>query len=407
MILPWVYLGYMFISFYLLLLFLILYFRNRDTFFEIPKLTKKYSVSFLVPAYNEEKTITETIKHLFEIDYDNIVEVIAINDGSTDNTLQILKALKKAYPKLKILNKQNSGKADSLNVALKFALGELVIVVDADSYPHKDALSKLIGFFDNPKTGVATATAVPRNNNTLLENLQAMEYRVIAFTRKLLGYIDSIYVAPGTLAIYRKKALLDIGGFDKTQMTEDVEITWRLIKHGWKVKMCLDAYVTTTVPNKIKAWYRQRRRWSVGGLQCLVKYRKNFLKDGMLGLFIIPFFALGFFLGVVGLGILIYLSGLRIIRNYLFTKYSLEVGVPVLTLNNLYFTPTVLNYFGFLLFFLFLIFNLFVFSIMKDVYFKKQSFFNLLFFMVVYIMIRPILTVVSIYNLFIGRRVWR
>ena len=401
MILPWVYLGYMFISFYLLLLFLILYFRNRDTFFEIPKLTKKYSVSFLVPAYNEEKTITETIKHLFEIDYDNIVEVIAINDGSTDNTLQILKALKKAYPKLKILNKQNSGKADSLNVALKFALGELVIVVDADSYPHKDALSKLIGFFDNPKTGVATATAVPRNNNTLLENLQAMEYRVIAFTRKLLGYIDSIYVAPGTLAIYRKKALLDIGGFDKTQMTEDVEITWRLIKHGWKVKMCLDAYVTTTVPNKIKAWYRQRRRWSVGGLQCLVKYRKNFLKDGMLGLFIIPFFALGFFLGVVGLGILIYLSGLRIIRNYLFTKYSLEVGVPVLTLNNLYFTPTVLNYFGFLLFFLFLIFNLFVFSIMKDVYFKKQSFFNLLFFMVVYIMIRPILTVVSIY---FGRR---
>ncbi len=111
--------------------------------------------------------------------------MIVINDGSRDNTLEIAKRLQKKYPKLKILNKKNSGKADSLNKGLKFAKGELVAVVDSDSFPRKDALKKMVGFFEDPKVGAATCPILARNKKRFFERLQAIEYAVIALTRKL------------------------------------------------------------------------------------------------------------------------------------------------------------------------------------------------------------------------------
>lgn len=406
-ILPFIYFTYMFISFYLLVFTILLYLKNKKVLFFSPPLTKNYSLSVLVPAYNESKTIADTIEHIFDSDYP-VTEVLVVNDGSTDNTLLVLKGLISKYKgKLKILNKENSGKADSLNKALKFAKGELIAVVDADSYPSKTAFTKLIGFFDNPNVGITTAACIPRNRRTLLEKMQVIEYKVIAFTRKLLGYVDSIYVAPGSLSVYRKKAVLDVGGFDTKNITEDVEMTWRLLRGGWDVKMALGAIVTTTTPNKIKSWFVQRRRWSVGGLQTLIKYKKSLMRHGMLGYFIVPYFAMGFILGLLGLGILAYLTTRRVLRNYLLAKYSIELGVPVLTMNELLITPSVLNYFGIVLFVLFLFFTLFVLAIMKDSVLEKQSFFNLMFYMTIYLLIYPITTILAVDHVIRGKMVWR
>jgi len=407
-VLPFIYLGYMFISLYMLSLFLIIFFRNKDRFFEYPPVTKRYGVSFIVPAYNEERTIASTLEYIFEIDYDKIIEVIVINDKSSDGTLRIARSLLKKYPRLKIINnKENLGKAGSLNKALKIVKGELVAVVDADSYPSSDSLSKMVGYFDNARVGAVTCPIVARNTDKFIEKLQAIEYKVIAFTRKLLDYVDAIYVTPGPLALYRKSALLDIKGFDSENMTEDIEATWHLTHNGWKRRMCLATTVSSTVPSKIKDWFVQRRRWNIGGLQCIYKYRHSLGKKEMLGWFIIPFFILSTFLGLLGLTIFFYLMTRRVISNYLRTLFSIEAGVPILTINELYITPSILNYLGVVLFIAGLIFTLLVLSILKENILKKENLLNIPFYMMIYLTFYPFIMLNASWHAIVGKRIWR
>ena len=409
--LPFVYLAYMFVSIYFLILTLLLYFKNKSKLLDYPKLTKFYSISVIIPAYNEEKTISDTIKSVSQIDYpQDKIEIIVINDGSKDNTLNVVNNLKNKYINLRILDKENSGKADSINCALKLCSGELVVVLDADSYPEKECFKKMVGYFDDPTVGAATATCTPRNKTSFLERLQLMEYKVIAFSRKLLEFIDSIYVVPGTSGMYRKKALLDIGGFDTKNITEDIEATWHLVRNGWNVKMCMSAHVNTEVPSKVGPWFKQRRRWALGGLQCIAKYSSMIFKENMLGFFIVPFFAFGLFLGLVGMAILVYLLIRRVLSSFLLVKFGIISATPLVTMNEFYFTPSILNYFGIILFVLFLFFNLFVLAFMKDNLFGKeykQSFFNLLFYMTLYLLVYPLVLIVAIWHYFRGKKVWR
>jgi hypothetical protein len=127
----------------------------------------------------------------------------------------------------------------------------------------------------------------------------------------------------------------------------------------------------------------------------------------MLGYFIVPFFALGMFLGLIGLGIFAYLIARRTISNYLLTRYSIEVGVPLITMDDFLITPSVLNYFGILLFALFFFFNVFIFAIIKDKVGEKQSFFNLLFYMLIYLLIYPITLIPAVVHMVRGKRVWK
>jgi len=405
-ILPVIYLMYMFVSIYFLFLFLLLYLRNRKELFDYPRTEKKYSISVLVPAFNEQETIGKTIKAIFDVEYP-VKELIVLNDGSIDNTGKIVKNLLKKYPNLRLINKKNSGKADSLNQGIKLAKGELIVVVDADSYPAKDSFRKLVGFFDDEKVGAATCVFVPKNENKFLEKLQVIEYHIIAFTRKLLGYIDAIYVTPGPLAMYKKSVLKKIGGFDSRNMTEDIEITWNLAYAGYKRKMCLSTHATTTVPNKFREWYGQRRRWNLGGLQCLAKYKKYFLRRGMLGFFILPFFALQLFLGLLDISVFVYLVTTRILSNYLFAKYSIQIGTPLLTMSDLNITASFLNYLGIILFVVGAIFILLVLSIMKKEMLKKHNIFNMLFYLLVYVSTAPFIMVTTIYHFIKGNYKWR
>ena len=407
--LPYIYLGYMFISLYMLSMFLIIYLKNKKGIFGYPEFKKKYSVSFLVPAFNEEGTIKDTIKHILNIDYP-ILEIILVNDKSTDGSLKIMKELSKKYSKIKFLNNEkNLGKAGSLNRAWKIAKGELVVVVDADSYPSKDSLKKMVGYFDDQKVGVVSVPVIARNTNKFIEKLQSIEYKMIALTRKLLEYVDSIYVTPGPLAVYRKKALQDIGGFDEKNMTEDIEATWHLTHNGWSRRMCLDTNVSSTVPNKFKAWYKQRRRWNVGGLQCISKYKKSLFnpKKGMLGFFIIPFFILSTFLGLLGLSLFTYLITRRFISNFLRVRYSVISNTPVLTLNEFYITPSILNYLGVIMLFLGFIFLLIVFAVLKEKVLKKENILNIPFYLFIYIAVYPFIMIGAMTHMIRGKRVWR
>jgi len=399
----------MFCSIYLLSFNIIAYLNNKKNLFEYPELKKNYSVSFVVPAYNEGETIADTIEHIFNIDYKNITQVIIVNDCSTDNTKEVVEKLKEKYPKLILINNPtNLGNAGrSKNAGLKYATGDVIAFVDADSYPAKDSLKKMLGFFQNEKVGAITCPILVRDGNRFFERIQDIEYRVIAFTRKLLGYTGAIYVTPGPLALYRKEAIQETSGFDGDNLTEDIEITWHLIKLGWEREMSLSTYVSTTVPQKFGEWYKQRRRWTIGGLQCMSKYKKEIFKRGMLGLFVLPFFIIQFFLGVLGLGVLFYVSITNLITNYLFTTYSINADVPLLTMNQLFITPSFLDYLGIIIFSISIIFTLIALSMMKRTMMKKENLFNIFFFAIIYLMTYPFITIIAIYKYFKKENKWR
>ncbi len=408
-ILPIIYLGYMFISIYMLSFFLIIYFRNRNEFFNYPETNKKYEVSFVVPAYNEGKTIGESIKNIFDIDYPYIKEVIVVNDCSTDNTREVVEKLLKKYPKLKLINnpKNLGNAARSQNVGLEHVKTELVAFVDADSFPARDTLKKMVGFFDDEKVGVVTCPVLVRNKNTFFEKIQAIEYQAISFGRKLLEYVDAIYVTPGPLALYRTKALLGIRGFDESNMTQDIEATWNLTGGGWGRKMCLSTSVTSQVPSRFKPWFAQRRRWNIGGLQCIYKYRKDLGKKGMLGFFILPYFAIDLFLGLLGMVVLAYLAASRIISRFLFTKYSIVSGTPVITMNEFYITPSFLNYLGIVLFIFGLFYLLMILFVLNEKVLKKENILNIPFYLIVYLMVYPFILINAIWYTARGKRNWR
>jgi len=406
--LSYVYLSYMFISLYFLLTYLLIFLRNRKDLFAYPKAEKQPTVSFIVPAWNEEKTIRNTLEHILNIDYKKLIEVIVINDCSTDNTRKIVESLLKKNPRLKLINnKTNLGKAGGLNIGLKIAKGELIAVVDADSYPAKDSIKKMIGFFNNEKIGAVTCLITARNKNSFFEKLQSIEYKVIAFTRKLLGYVGAIYVTPGPLALYRKKALEEAKGFDEKNMTEDIEITWNLISKGWERAMCLSTEVTTTIPKRFKDWFVQRRRWNIGGLQCILKYKKSLMRRGIFGFFIIPVFLLGLFLGLFGLSIFFYLFIRRVISNFLRVKYSIIAETPILSLNELYITPSFLNYLGGVLFLFGFIFTLIVLKILNERILKKENILNIPFYMIIYIAAYPLIMINSLWHIMLGKISWR
>ena len=408
-ILPFIYLGYMFISLYMLVLFLFIYLKNRKTLFDYPEAKKKYSVSFIVPAYNEGKTIEEALKHILEIDYDNILEIIVVNDCSTDNTREVVEKMMRKYKKIKLINnpKNLGNAARSQNVGLKHAKGEIIAVVDADSFPAKDSIRKMAGFFDEPKVGAVTCPVLARNQEKFIEKLQALEYQTISFTRKLLEYIDSIYVTPGPLALYRREAILEIGGFDEDNLTQDIESTWNLTYHGWDRKMSLSTNVTSQVPSKWKVWALQRRRWNIGGMQCIKKYWRNIGKKQMLGYFIIPLFVIGLFWGLLGIGIFGYLFLSKVFSNLLMTGYAIQTGVPIITMDEIYITPSILNYLVVSLFVFELIFLLIMLSVLKNKILKKENLLNIPVYLIVYLMVYPFLMIDSMWQYFRGKRNWR
>ncbi len=402
-----IYLIYIFIALYFLFLFTLTFLQNKKEIFSSPKIDKDYSVSVLIPAFNEEKSIEDTVESVLKSDYKNLVEIIIINDGSSDNTLKIAKKLEEKYSKVKVFDKENSGKADSLNQALKIVKGELIAIVDADSFPDKEALHSMIGYFEDEKVGAVTTRILVRNKNNFLRKMQAIEYKVIAFTRKILGFLDSIYVTPGPLALYRKSALSEIKGFDPKNMTEDIEATWHLIHDGYKVRMSFISKVTTVAPDTLKKWFTQRIRWNIGGYQTILKYKHCFFRKGILGLFILPLFSISLVLGVFGLSLFIYKISIRILSSYLSTKYSIAAQTAVFVLEDISFNPSILNFLGVILFILGLAFVFFALRLVNKHIKEKESFFSVIFYLLVYIVLRPIVLIVSLYKFLIGKYSWR
>ncbi len=403
-----IFLIYTFIAIYFLSLYLLIYSPHRKEFFSYPKPKRIYPISIVVPCYNEESTIKNTIEKLINLNYAGLKKIVVVDDCSTDNSYKIIKSCAKKYSIVKVVQTpSNTGNAaGAKNYGAKFVETELIGFIDADSYPSKNSLQKMVGFFDNPKTGAVTPVILVKNRNTLIEKLQAIEYKIIAFTRKLLNFVEAIYVTPGPLALYRKSIFDELGGFDEKNLTEDIEITWHLISKGYTVQMSLMPKVYTIAPKKFKAWFKQRIRWNFGGLQSIVKYKKNFLKGGMLGSFVLPFFVLSWGIGIFGLGILVY----RIVRivalRYLSTFYSVKAQTAILRLQDINLIPNLLVFFGITLLIFSSIFTFFALKKIKEEEFKKHGLLYILLYMFIYLLSYPVILTTSIYKYLRGKKEW-
>ena len=404
-----IYLVYIFIAFYFLFLFALIYIQNKKYIFYCPIPNKEYSLSIVIPCYNEGKTIERTVKSVLDAGYKNLKKVIVVDDCSKDDSYDIIKSLAKKYSQvMAVQTPKNTGcAAGSKNYGAKFVDTELIGFSDGDSFIEKGAIDKTVGFFNDEKVGSVTSSVLVHNRDSFIGKVQSIEYKVIKFSRKLLEFIDSIYVTPGPLGVFRKSIFDKIGGFDEKNLTEDIEITWHLQAEGYKVKMAVPARAYTVAPSKFKDWLKQRNRWNIGGLQTIGKYNRDWFKKGMLGNFILPFFVSSWVVGLFGLFVFVYRFLRSLILNLFSATYSVQTQTAIFRFEDISFTPNVLVFFGLVLFFLGLWFVLIALSNMKeDKNHKKENVFVLGFYLIFYMLVYPIILISSSYKFLRGYRKW-
>ncbi|MFZ5501618.1 MAG: glycosyltransferase, partial [Candidatus Micrarchaeota archaeon] len=233
------------------------------------------------------------------------LEIIIIDDGSTDNTYKVAKAFE--GPNLHVFTKENGGKGAALNFGITKAKGELVATMDADSYLTPSTIRNLIPYFEDDEVMAVTPAVKVKASSSWLKEFQRVEYLMILFSRKLLSFIDSVPVTPGPFSMFRKTVFEKVGGFDEHNLVEDQEIALRIQAHHYKIKSSMTADVYTEPPDNIGDLVKQRVRWQRGGIRNYWKYR-NLIKPeyGDFGMYFVPlnFAALSAFFLIMG--ILIY-----------------------------------------------------------------------------------------------------
>jgi len=246
-------------------------------------------VTLVIPSYNAGHTILECIEACKNMHYAGKKEIIVVDDGSTDGSINEIRKI----DGITLMHKEkNAGKGAALNMAIRKAKGELVACVDSDTYPEIHALERAVPFFnDDEKLGGLVFFICAAKPKNLIQRLQELEYWVsFGFYFKTISFIKGLHITPGPMAMYRKSIFIELGGFDEKNIAEDMEIALRLRRHGWNLTTCHTAKVYTEVPVSIGSLYKQRLRWFRGGILNLFKYTDMFLNPrfGSLGLFTLP-----------------------------------------------------------------------------------------------------------------------
>jgi biofilm PGA synthesis N-glycosyltransferase PgaC len=245
-------------------------------------------ITVLVAAYNEEDSILATIVSLESQNYPAPIEVIVINDGSTDGTMERLRSV--SYPWLHVLDlKCNGGKAKALNAGLSQATYPLTVTLDADSYLYRNALRRLVERFlsDPPNTAaVAGAVFVRNSRENVVTRMQEWDYfHGIAAVKRLQSLFQGTLVAQGAFSLYRTDILCAIGGWPEC-VGEDIVLTWAILRDGHRVGYCEDAITFTNAPTTFRQFVRQRQRWSRGLIEAFKAHRQLLLQRRMSTLFI-------------------------------------------------------------------------------------------------------------------------
>jgi len=245
-------------------------------------------VSVLIAAYNEAPVIERTISSILNSSYTNL-EVVVVDDGSQDGTGEVVQRVFGSDSRVVIRRQTNGGKASALNRAIAESHGEIFVGFDADTQVAADAIALLVRHFHNPKVGAVAGNVKVGNRVNLITRWQALEYVTSQnLDRRAYGVLNAITVVPGAIGAWRRSAVLGVGGYMADTLAEDMDLTWRLRRAGWRLETDTQAMAYTEAPDTFGAFFKQRFRWTYGTLQCLYKHRKALGRYGWFGWLALP-----------------------------------------------------------------------------------------------------------------------
>jgi len=236
-------------------------------------LTYLPKVSVIVPAFNEEINAVRTVDYLLKSTYSDL-EVIFVDDGSKDNTFSIVNTAFENNSKVKVLTKENGGKAAALNYGIEYATGEILVCIDADTILPADAISRMIPYFSDSRVGSVAGNVRVGNTLNTLTNWQSIEYITSQnFDRRAYDSVNAILVVPGAIGAFRKTAMKEIDGFTTDTLAEDCDLTLRMLRAGYVIRTCNEALALTEAPETLNMFMKQRSRWTFGMMQSFWKHR--------------------------------------------------------------------------------------------------------------------------------------
>ncbi|MFI0480592.1 bifunctional polysaccharide deacetylase/glycosyltransferase family 2 protein [Actinomadura sp. 9N215] len=282
-------------------------------------------VSMIVPAFNEEANIAATVASLLDTDYPGTVEVIVVDDGSTDGTALIVESI--ALPAVHLIRKRNGGKPSALNAGIGVARAEILVLVDGDTVFQRDTVRHLVAPLADPRVGAVSGNTKVANRGGILGRWQHIEY-VIGFNldRRMFDVLQCMPTVPGAIGAFRRSVLARVGGVPGDTLAEDTDLTMAICRTGLRVVYEEKALAWTEAPSTLRQLWRQRYRWCYGTMQAMWKHRRSVVERGGSGRFgrrCLPYLTL--------FQILLPLFAPAIDLFALFGVVFLDPAVPVLT----------------------------------------------------------------------------
>lgn len=244
--------------------------------------------SVIVPAWNEEVGLIKTVKTILESKYRNL-EIVVINDGSTDKSDSLMKEFLESYEKENRGNeskipiiykyKQNEGKGKALNDGIRLSSGDIIVSIDADCVLLPDTVGNFVKHFENEKVMAAVGNVKIGNQHTVLETLQYLEFLFSFYFKKADSLFNTIYIIGGAAGAFRREVFEKVGMYSSENITEDIDLSVRIQKAGMRIIYAADAIVYTEAATTIKGLAAQRLRWKRGRFQTFFQHRSLFFSD--------------------------------------------------------------------------------------------------------------------------------
>jgi poly-beta-1,6 N-acetyl-D-glucosamine synthase len=245
-------------------------------------------VSVLIPAFNERAVIARTVRAVL-VGLEPPLEVIVVDDGSSDGTGDEVARIAADEPRVRLVRQENAGKATALNRAIALASGDVLVCLDADTLFTPETLPRLTRHFGDPQVGAVAGNVRVGNRVNLWTLWQSIEYVVSQnVDRRAYALLNAVTVVPGAVGAWRREAVVRAGGFVADTLAEDMDLTWRLRRAGWRIVNESDAIGFTEAPDSLRALFKQRFRWTHGTLQCLWKHRDALGRYGWFGRVALP-----------------------------------------------------------------------------------------------------------------------
>lgn len=375
---------------------------------ESHELTYYPSVTVAVPCWNEERTLAATLDSLLSLDYPkDKLNIIVVDDGSTDNTLKIAKEYENNFPEnITAFHKENGGKHTAVNLALEKSKSDLFGCLDADSFVTPKTLRIIVAYFESNKEIMAVTPCIHiRKPKTFIQRLQAVEYLMGVFLRKSYGQLDAIQVTPGPFSIFKKEVFEKIGNYRKAHNTEDFEITLRMHKAKMKIANSHKALVYTVGPATAKGFFHQRLRWARGFLQNAIDYKEMFFRKeyGNFGMFTLPMAFSFFFYGLYASFFGFYSIFKQLFSNInRWSTVGIHPSMP--TFDIFYFNTTVMSFIAMVMLSIFLL-VLYIGNTLSDD--KQQIYHNFPFFFLLYPFFVPFFLGRAAFDTFFHRKnIW-